>query len=564
VLKKHIGRKAVIKTSQLVFCLLVFGISLLCCGCDSPATKEPGEHFNKDTSELPGWLTVDAEKPDDPFVVQEYGLLFEEDFSGGMAEGWVLGVGWNLELIDDNYVLSGTELTIADPRHRNWTDYTVEFNLKCVSGQSNFNFRFSEVPGYQGERYFLNFHEGNLALNKQIGEDYFQLTAVPFRFEKDRWHDLKITLDGANIKVYFDSELLIDYTDTEMPLRSGGISFQTLDGSHFLYDNITVYGIKHTQRASWVKTGGPRGGKGYDVRIHPLDHSIMFVTDNPSGVNKSYDGGDNWAQSNTGITSRSGGSMDDIPIFCLTIDHNNPDIVWAGTQFMRGIYKSVDGGETWMKKDTGVEEWDEITFRGFGVHPSNSDIVFAGTEISTGVQGFEFEKVKGKIYKTEDGGETWRCVWEGDSLVRFILFDYHNPETLYASTGIFDREAYNEIGVGVLKSTDGGETWNQINNGIEHLFIGFLEMHPLNPKILYATAENVGLRKGGEIESAIYRTTDGGNSWEELLTQYTRLSVVTISRTNPDLIYASSGVYFLGAMTKVTTGRVFISGEWMG
>jgi hypothetical protein len=113
--------------------------------------------------------------------------------------------------------------------------------------------------------------------------------------------------------------------------------------------------------------------------------------------------------------------------------------------------------------------------------------------------GIEFEKTKGKIYKTEDGGENWRCVWEGDNLARFVLFDPTNPNVLYASTGIFDREAYNDVGVGVLKSTDGGETWFPINNGIPdsegNRFVGFLEMHPTNPQVLFA-ASGMGPRPG--------------------------------------------------------------------
>jgi photosystem II stability/assembly factor-like uncharacterized protein len=120
----------------------------------------------------------------------------------------------------------------------------------------------------------------------------------------------------------------------------------------------------------------------------------MFITDNPSGVQKSYDGGRTWVSRNRGITSRAGPSLDGIPNFCLTIDPNNPNIIWAGTQKKRGIYKSTDCGETWFKKDNGITEGDEITFRGFAVHPKNSNIVFAAAEITTGIIGLEFDKAK--------------------------------------------------------------------------------------------------------------------------------------------------------------------------
>ncbi len=349
-------------------------------------------------------------------------------------------------------------------------------------------------------------------------------------------------MDNNAIKIYLDGTLLINYTDEDIPILSGVCSFEvgTPDSVAYL-DDVLVNGTHAVQCNQWIKTGGPCGGLGYDVRIHPLDENIMFVTDNPSGVNKSYNGGDSWVQRNTGITARTGTSGDGIPIFCLTIDPNNPDIVWAGTQSMRGIYKSTDGGETWTKKDNGIEEWGEITFRGFGIRPGNSDVVFAGAEISTGILGIEFDKTRGKIYKTEDGGENWRCAWEGGSLARITLFDPTNPDIMYASTGIFDREAYNDVGVGVLKSTDGGETWHQVNNGLDNLFVGFLEMHPEDPQTLFAAAGNNAHREN----NGIYKTSNGGERWVKVLSEgECSMTVVTISPSNPDVVYAGGECAF--------------------
>ena len=132
---------------------------------------------------------------------------------------------------------------------------------------------------------------------------------------------------------------------------------------------------------------------------------------------------------------------------------------------MRGIFKSTDGGETWTKKNKGVTEFNEISFRGFAICPGNSDVVMAAAEINTGIIGITgLAKVRGKIYKTEDGGENWRCVWEGTNLARVLIYDYTNPDIVYCSTGIFDREPSDDVGVGVLKSTNGGETWQPMSN----------------------------------------------------------------------------------------------------
>ena len=489
-------------------------------------------------------------RPSTPFVAKEEGLLYKEDFEDGGADDWALGEGWGIERDDGNHVLAGHRHSFTRPIVSGWTDYTAEARFKITAGGFHFNFRYSPAPSHMGlarvgiNRYFLSTHQNGIWLYKQIDQDFFELTSAKLNLESNKWHQIRIALDGVIIKVYLDDQLKIDYSDNDLPLRSGEIAFETLEDSHVLFDDATVSGVKLSQRSRWVKTGGPSGGLGYDVRIHPQDKKIMFVTDNPSGVNKSYDGGNSWLQRNTGITSRTGGSSDGIPIFCLTIDPNNANIVWAGTQFMRGIFKSTDGGETWTKKDNGIKEWNGITFRGFSVRPGNSNIVFAGAEISTGIQGVESEKVKGKIYRTEDGGENWYCVWEGDNLVRFVLFNYQNPDIIYASTGIFDREAYNHVGVGILKSTDGGKTWNQSNNGLNNLYVGSLEIHPANPNILFAAVGEC--THNPRVDRGIYRTTDGGQNWTEVLTHTDSdvFTAVTISPSNPNVVYAGTKATF--------------------
>ena len=375
----------------------------------------------------------------------------------------------------------------------------------------------------------------------QLRKDFFNLVNARINLNKNKWNTLKIELKNNNFKVTINNKLAISYTDREIPILYGGIAFECLDDSKIDVDDILVTGIITKQKKEWVKTGGPIGGLGYDIRIHQQSKKIMFVSDNPSGVNKSIDGGETWKAANNGITVRSGSSGDVIPIFCLTIDPNNPDIIWTGTQEMRGIFKSTDCGKTWVKMDNGIKEWNEITFRGFAVKPGNSNIVFAAAEISTNKQGIEFNCAKGKIYKTVDGGKNWKPVWEGNSLARIIIFDPRNTNTLYASTGIFDREAWNTRGEGILKSTDGGETWKHINNGLSNLFIGFLEMHPKNPDILMCAAGNNAYPNRG----GIFKTINGGKTWKKVDGRNNeRFTVVTYSSSNPNIVYAGTAEAF--------------------
>ena len=304
----------------------------------------------------------------------------------------------------------------------------------------------------------------------------------------------------------------------------------------------------------WKWLGGPSGGLGYDIRMHPDNKNIMFVTDALTGVYKSTDGGQTWSASNNGITSRSGASQDSIPCFCLTIDPNNPDIIWSGMTEMRGVYKSTDQGKTWTRKESGIVENLGLTSRGFTVKPGDSQVVYMAAEISSFVwagdtrTGKEFDLTKGVVYKTVDGGENWQAVWRGENLARYIWINPDNTDVVYVSTGIFDREAANSSadtntpgGEGVLKSTDGGQTWSRVNNGLGNLYVGSLFMHPEDPDTLLAGTGNNAYQE----ENGVYLTTDGGATWRHVLKDAGNISSVEFCLSNPQIAYAGSihGVY---------------------
>ena len=302
---------------------------------------------------------------------------------------------------------------------------------------------------------------------------------------------------------------------------------------------------------AWVRTGGPIGGIGYDIRSRPDNADVMLVTDISSGVSISVDGGGTWTASNAGIDIRTG---DGYPIFSLTIDPHNNDVMWAGTSNRMGIFKSTDGGRTWGHKDNGVAGDLGVIFRGFTVDPTNSNIVYAAGELQSfawnnGVplRGKEYDLTKGMVYKTTDGGDHWTRIWYGDNLARYVWIDPGNTNILYVSTGIFDREAANSDaatdfagGIGVLKSIDGGQTWRALNqsNGLGNLYVGSLFMHPTNPSVLLA-ATGCGQYGTG---AGVYLTTDGGETWTRILAEGTQpFGVVEISTLSPTVAYAVGG-----------------------
>lgn len=303
---------------------------------------------------------------------------------------------------------------------------------------------------------------------------------------------------------------------------------------------------------SWEPLGGPPGGLGYDIRYNFANPNTWYVTDAFAGVFISTDNGYQWEPSNTGIPPQSGPTGDDIPIFSLTVDPINPQIVWSGTDISGQIYKSLDGGLTWSKKDQGVsyEGYDSLSFRGFTVDPFDSDTVYAMGELKkeeiggTSIWGLG---IGGRVYKTTDGGENWQLIWDGEvpsSLTRYMWINPRDPDNvnddiLFVSTGIFDRGAVGEPfafgvptgedpfgGLGILRSQDSGQTWEFLDkdNGLEMLYIGSLYMHPEDPDLLLAAAGHLippeaaeAILETGEAPGGVYRTVDGGDIWTKVL-----------------------------------------------
>ncbi|NNK91510.1 MAG: hypothetical protein HKO87_03680 [Acidimicrobiia bacterium] len=156
---------------------------------------------------------------------------------------------------------------------------------------------------------------------------------------------------------------------------------------------------------------------------------------------------------------------------------------------------------------------------------------------------------EGVVYKTTNGGADWSPVWRGDNLARYIWIDPTDTDTVYASTGIFDREAMNsdhETGVpggeGVIKTIDGGATWNSANEGLSNLYIGSLFMHPDDPQVLLAAAGNQ-IYDG---DAGVYLTVDGAETWTPVLldpiNEVEGFHSVEFALSDPDIAYAASSV----------------------
>ena len=335
-----------------------------------------------------------------------------------------------------------------------------------------------------------------------------------------------------------------------------------------IFAALATVGALDAPTLTWVRTGGPPGGTGYDIRYNFDDYDTWYVTDAGAGVHISTDNGLTWQESNSGIPGQSGLTGDGIPVFCLTVDPHDPQIVWCGTDKTGHIYRSTDGGRSWTQRDGGVEiEYDTLTFRGFTVDPRSSDIVYAMGEITSEALGGPSTwkgGTGGVVYRTTDGGETWEEIWNGgmpSAVARYLWIDSRNPDVLYVSTGIFDRGAVGDTesdddpfgGLGILKSTDGGATWRILGkeNGLRNLCIGSLFMSPDDPDVLLAAAGHVFepfavawreqmimAEQPGPM--GIYRTADGGETWTQTLESYQVFCAVEIAPSDANIAYAAS------------------------
>lgn len=296
-------------------------------------------------------------------------------------------------------------------------------------------------------------------------------------------------------------------------------------------------------------TTGPYAGRVSALAVSPTDADRYFAAGADGGVWRTSDGGTIW----TPLTDH----LPRCAIGALVLDPQNENIIYAGSgeanyanhsRYGVGLYKSVDGGDTWE-----VLAGDVFGGRSFSrivIDPTNSDVVYAAITPAGGfpeknaARGHPLADGPLGVFKSVDGGISWTHLLNGlPSLAATDLaIDHTDPQVLYAGIGRIFGDPAN----GVYKSTDGGDSWSKLAGGLPSSDVGrvSLAVAPSDTSRLYTiiteTSDDFG---GGAATLDVYRSDNAGLSWVPTNSGNFQasygwyLSVVLVKSDNPDVVF---------------------------
>ncbi len=220
-----------------------------CCGngiCDEsaetysscPADCPNCDDYNRLTADSFNYTAQKCEN-----VVTHY---FIEDFESGV-QNWMFHdiegkttTAWHTTMENSNIVLRGTGHNWAKLEGKSWTNYIFKARFKIINGAMHFNYRFNS-EGSTFTRYMVGVNNNSMSLGKSTDSTtHINLVGGTHVQLDENWHTFEIRGYDNILNVYIDDELLIKYKDTESPILSGGVAFETLDNSEFLLDDVEI------------------------------------------------------------------------------------------------------------------------------------------------------------------------------------------------------------------------------------------------------------------------------------------------------------------------------------
>ena len=347
------------------------------------------------------------------------------------------------------------------------------------------------------------------------------------------------------------------------------------------YNDSEIYSV--FGRETFVsKDGGISSDVFLDTKEHPIipDVGVEIITFGESesevfmaglqGVYRTYDNGKTWIESNTGFV---GSEVVDLV--------SSLDGTMYATTYNLGIFKSTDGGKNWVFASFGIKNWYGMQL---ATHPEDADTLFTTTnggvykstnagksweliggsdlcddedaggnchyhgivvekeapfKVLVGSGGDQYAKEGVGLTGSEDNGESWRNSDDGfvrDVHVSKLVIDPNNNNIFYATTQ-GETEYTDKVGdgAGVFKSTDRGNNWTQINNGLNSLETNVLAVDPNDSDVLYLGTDDDG----------IYKSINGGENWKKLIpTASFGVGDIIVDPQNSNNVYMGTVDYF--------------------
>lgn len=210
-------------------------------------------------------------------------------------------------------------------------------------------------------------------------------------------------------------------------------------------------------------------------------------------------------------------------------------------------YAGVGSGHIWKTVNNGTtftpvfDNYGAYAIGAMAIDPNNTNVVWAGTGENTHQRALGYGN---GVFKTEDGGKTWKNMGMKESRqIGKILIDPRNSDVVYVAA---EGSVWGPGGDrGLYKTTDGGKTWERVLFVSENTGVNHMTMDPRNPDVIYATSEqrrrHFYTKIGGGPESAVYKTTDAGKNWQKLTSGLPSGHVggmcIEVSPANPDYVY---------------------------
>ncbi len=284
-------------------------------------------------------------------------------------------------------------------------------------------------------------------------------------------------------------------------------------------DNWNFIGPMPIEKEGW-SSNQPASGRVTAILIHPEEEGLIYIGGAQGGIWRSYDDGKTWEPITDHLSSLATGH--------ICFDPSNYNIIYYGTgeqhfsgdsYFGDGLFKSMDGGDSWVKL-AGKDVVGAYISR-VGVDGDSGNIVHLTSD-------------KGYL-RSSDSGKTWEVKissgWGTD-----LLINPENPEVVYVAIR----------GDGIYRSEDRGNSWDKLTNGLPSSGFQRINMaiSPSQPSVIYASF----VAKDGSLYG-MYKTTDGGDSWVELSNTPNYLgyqgwydNCLAVDPHDPDICYAG-GVY---------------------